>query len=599
MLSLQLAAQPGRVLVATDAERVEHLQSLRGRFASASMLGSASFEVGLEDLLVNIYTLASWPSDDGDVTWDRELLELVETNLADSAVAQERLSEQRVDTPFDATKLAGGWHAPLTPFQARDLGRLLALAHGANFSVPGAGKTRVALAAFQARRDSGEVERLLVVAPKAAHESWVDELSACYGASAPLLSPVGEAGSATIALTNYERLPGSYPGLIRWLQDHPALLVLDEAHRTKLGPRGAWGSACLALAPYAHRRLILSGTPAPNGPSDLENLMGFVWPGQGRRTVAQAVAGGDLRAASQRLRPLFVRTTKAELQLPAVTRNVRRVPLSPLHRELYDALTGQVKTQWQAEGADAAALGRVLIYLLMAATTPALLATGLSPHEPLPFRIPPVSPPPGSSLAAMMRDLPHYELSPKYQAAAAIVAENAAEGRKTLVWSTFVRNLTSLAHLLSAYQPAVVYGGTEDRAAELQRFRQDPGCSVLLSNPATLGEGVSLHQVCHDAVYVDRDFSAGRFMQSLDRIHRLGLPPEATTTITVLVADRTVDELVEQRLAVKLDFLGTILDDPGVLELADLQEEDTIGVAGMNEEDKAALADLLRDVSAT
>jgi hypothetical protein len=254
----------------------------------------------------------------------------------------------------------------------------------------------VALAAFQARRDAGEVERLLVVAPKAAHESWVDELTACYGASPPSLGPAGETTPATIALTNYERLPGSYLALIRWLQEHPSLLVLDEAHRTKLGPKGAWGSACLALAPYARRRLILSGTPAPNGPADLENLMGFVWPGQGRRTVAQAVASGDLRAASQRLRPLFVRTTKAELQLPEVTRIVQRVSLPPLHRELYEALTGQVKTQWEAEGADAAALGRVLVYLLMAATTPALLATGLSAHEPLPFRVPPLDPPAGS-----------------------------------------------------------------------------------------------------------------------------------------------------------------------------------------------------------
>ncbi len=52
----------------------------------------------------------------------------------------------------------------------------------------------------------------------------------------------------------------------------------------KRGPGGAWGSACLALAPYAKRRLILTGTPAPNGAKDLENLLAFVWPGSvGRR----------------------------------------------------------------------------------------------------------------------------------------------------------------------------------------------------------------------------------------------------------------------------------------------------------------------------
>ena len=115
---------------------------------------------------------------------------------------------------------------------------------------------------------------------------------------------------------------------------------------------------------------------------------------------------------------------------------------------------------------------------------------------------------------------------------------------------------------------------------------------VLLSNPATLGEGVSLHQVCNDAVYVDRDFAAGRFMQSLDRIHRLGLAPDTVTRITVLVANATIDELVEARLATKLKFMGGILDDPAVLALSDLDEEPTASV-GMDAADLAALVGYL------
>ena len=240
----------------------------------------------------------------------------------------------------------------------------------------------------------------------------------------------------------------------------------------------------------------------------------------------------------------------------------------------------------------------MLIYLLMAATTPALLATGLSAHEALPFRVPPLDPPAGSSLATLMRDLPHYELSPKYQVAATIVAKNAAEGRKTLVWSTFVRNLTSLAHLLSAYHPAIVYGDTEDRGAQLHKFRHDPECFVLLSNPATLGEGVSLHQTCHDAVYVDRDFS------------RAGSCRASTASTAWASPGNGYDDQCpgcreDGRRAGgaaaggKLDFLGTILDDPAVLELADLQEEDTLGAAGMEDDDLTALADLLRGVPAT
>jgi SNF2 family DNA or RNA helicase len=287
------------------------------------------------------------------------------------------------------------------------------------------------------------------------------------------------------------------------------------------------------------------------------------------------------------LRPLFVRTTKTELGLPEMDVHARPISLPPLHRELYNALLGHASSQWQSDSGDIATLGRVVLYLLMAATTPALLATGSSRYEPLPYRVPPLTPPPDSSLSELLRDLPHYELSPKYQAVLEIVNANAEQGRKTLVWSTFVRNLTSLDRLLSRFGPAVVHGGTPDRAHELQRFREDPTCMVLLSNPATLGEGVSLHHVCHDVVYVDRDFAAGRFLQSLDRIHRLGLAPGVVTTATILRADDTIDDLVNQRLAIKLQFLGSVLDDPAVLELADLDEEPSANI-GMSADDAAA-----------
>lgn len=111
---------------------------------------------------------------------------------------------------------------------------------------------------------------------------------------------------------------------------------------------------------------------------------------------------------------------------------------------------------------------------------------------------------------------------------------------------------------------------------------------VLISNPATLGEGISLHRVCHDAVYVDRDFMAGRFLQSLDRIHRLGLDPNVETRVTVLAVRDTIDEVVEVRLNQKLEFMGKILDDPTVQQLSDLQEEPSVA-AGLAPSDIEAL----------
>jgi hypothetical protein len=598
MLQLRFSTQAGRVELSCGPGSGRALQALRSRFTTGAILSGQAFDLDTDDFLVNLTELTRWPAEDTDFRWQPELLALVEGNAADAGALQELLAGGGGHSAPAPGHLGGGWQAPLTGFQRRDLGKLLAMAHGANFSVPGAGKTRVALAVFQARRDAGQVTRMLVVCPKSAFESWHFEAETCYvdpGLRVAVMDTAA-APACDILLVNYERLPDAKAALTRWLLTQPALLVLDEAHRTKLGPAGAWGSASLALGPYAARRLILTGTPAPNGGADLENLLAFVWPGQGRAAVARALGGGDLRTASVLLRPLYVRTTKSELDLPPMDIAVRRVELTPLHRDLYNALLGQMSGQWRGGEQDAEALGRILLYLLMAATTPALLATGSSRYEPLPYRVPPLQPPAGSSLSALLRDLPLYELSPKYQEVLAIVAANAEAGLKTLVWSTFVRNLTSLELLLARFRPAVVHGGTEDRPEQLRRFREDPSCLVLLSNPATLGEGISLHRDCHDAVYVDRDFSAGRYLQSLDRIHRLGLPPETKTRVTVLVADNTIDELVEQRLADKLRFMGGILDDPSVLELADLSEEPTES-AGMAAADLRALVGYL-DASA-
>ena len=47
---------------------------------------------------------------------------------------------------------------------------------------------------------------------------------------------------------------------------------------------------------------------------------------------------------------------------------------------------------------------------------------------------------------------------------------------------------------------------------------------VIITNPHTLAESVSLHKSCHDAVYVELNFNLSQYLQSRDRIHRLGIP---------------------------------------------------------------------------
>ncbi|MDH6489961.1 DEAD/DEAH box helicase [Streptomyces sp. SAI-127] len=579
-----------RVVLRTNDTYRQNLVQLVARFRTGGQLGPLSASVALDELLAELSALSGWP-DHAGVVWAPELLNLVSGVVKDARLVEDRLagvgaaSEVAADEVL--SRLGDTWGADLNTFQRRDIAKLLSLGHGANFSVPGAGKTRVALALYAAQRIQRHVSRLLVVCPKSAYESWRYETAVCF--NYPLRTHVLDGSLdqwAEVLIVNYERLDRSLPRLANWLKSAPSMIVLDEAHRMKLGARGTYGAACMALGPLAERRLILTGTPAPNGSKDLENLLGFVWPGHGQRTVTRAVAGGDLAYASTVLRPLFTRTTKQELGLPPMTLRMRYVDMPALHAEIYSSLVGGMSTGTARD--DLSALGKTALRLLMAATSPALLLEGATKHEPLAYQLPPLQIPVGSSLYSLMQNLPDYELSPKYKEALAIVAENAAQGRKTLVWTTFVRSLTTLAQMLEKYSPAVVYGGTPDRDEQLRRFREDPSCMVLISNPATLGEGISLHHVCHDAVYVDRDFMAGRYLQSLDRIHRLGLAPDTATRVTVIAARGTIDEVVEVRMDQKLEFMGKILDDPTVQQLADLEEEPSVA-AGLAPGDVEAL----------
>src|SRR6202012_2662119 len=72
-----------------------------------------------------------------------------------------------------------GFRRTLKSFQLENLAAIRRLPHGADFSVPGAGKTTVALANFALGRASGAIQRMLVVGPLAAFASWKEDSREC------------------------------------------------------------------------------------------------------------------------------------------------------------------------------------------------------------------------------------------------------------------------------------------------------------------------------------------------------------------------------------------------------------------------------------
>ncbi len=465
----------------------------------------------------------------------------------------------------------------LTDFQIRDLTALERMPNGANFSVPGAGKTATTLVLWWLLRSRGTINKLLVICPRSAFEAWSKEPGHVFTqsvTSAQFGSEMVDPG-VELLYVNYEQLesPARVERLEKWISWNNAMLVFDEAHRVKAGARSVRWRSCRTLSAASRRVDLLTGTPLPHSHEDLRNLFRLSWPSLSFQDLS------DSTLRKMRRGGVYVRTTKRELGLPPMTISEVRIPMSVVQREVYSALRRNFASVFQIKYHQEGffqSRGRAVMSLLAASTNPGLLMKSDDDLAYLGLVWPPREILPGSELMRLLESYARYEMPPKYQWVTRYVADAHAAGRKTLVWSSFVGNLESLGVALGKFRPAVIHGALnpDEREAELIRFRNDPTCAVLLTNPQTLGEGINLHEVCHEAIYVDRTFNAAHYLQSIDRIHRLGLKADQDTRVYVLVSENSIDESANRRLATKIERLGRQLEDEGLVQLSLPSDED-------------------------
>lgn len=479
-----------------------------------------------------------------------------------------------------------GFIRKLTPEQQRDVKKLLALRHGANFSVPGAGKTSTIIAVHTILKNLGVVDTLLVVSPINAFISWEDELREIFGDYKKIVKRLSiydlqnahliEENNPDVILVNYEKTRRDIDHLFSLFQRKNIHLVLDEAHRIKGGRKNLSFSQLCQLADLSVRRDILTGTPMPQSFGDLNPQMELLW----NEDILSEINKGDdeerIDEINNHLKGLFVRTTKKELGLPSPIIRYKYVEMGAIQRELYNLLKSEASRNLSNIDKNSARyfrhLGGNVVRLLQAATNPMLLGTEDEFYdETIPI-------PPDSEMWNILNEFSKYEKPAKVSylrnRVKSILAEN--EDNKIVIWSYFVRNILLLERIFSDYDPVTIYGGIptgddEDenkREARIRKFHNDRLCRVLIANPQAGGEGISLHKVCHYAIYLDRTFNAAHYLQSMDRIHRLGLDKNIKTRIEILISKNTIDEVIIKRLNVKTENMARVLNDRSLLTLA-------------------------------
>jgi SNF2 family DNA or RNA helicase len=170
----------------------------------------------------------------------------------------------------------------------------------------------------------------------------------------------------------------------------------------------------------------------------------------------------------------------------------------------------------------------------------------------------------------LIHDYHKYETPVKVDFALKLARELVGKKQKVLIWTAFVHNIRTLEHGLRDLRPRVIYGDVpkdENEDLEFNRermindFRTSSEYPVLIANPGACAESVSLHRVCTHAIYLDRTFNAAQYMQSLDRIHRVGMKASDRVQYYLLQSRDTIDEVIDERLIEKEARMKRLLDE--------------------------------------
>lgn len=473
---------------------------------------------------------------------------------------------------------------PLKPEQEKASFFMTIMKRAANFSVPGAGKTAMMYGTFAYLSSPrvNEVDKLLVVSPLNAFAAWRTEFEAVFGPKRKLHylnmrdkkynNNVGAIKhdwvQADVITINYESLQSKL-NIINDLLDSKTMLVFDEVHRVK-GVGGQRAKAALSLSQTPHYRYVLTGTPIPNGFRDIYNFLHLMYPDEYSSFFAwdlTTLNNIDPEDVNKKLSPFFWRTNKKDLHVPK--------PDPDIIKEVEPSKNQQMLSQaiYETENGTLA----TFIRLLQASTNPELLATNINYKElglvdadsgVWDKQASTVEKENASSGDAYKKyDLAKVE-SPKFEMGIDLIDKLVSQGKKVLVWGMFVGTMQKITDTLNdmGIKTTLVYGATpkQDREGMINNFRTGDA-QVLVSNPNTLGESISLHQTVHDAVYFEYNFNLTFMLQSRDRINRLGLPANQYTRYYYLMTkgdvahmgfiDNTVYKKLKDKEKVMIDAI--------------------------------------------
>lgn len=499
----------------------------------------------------------------------------------------------------------------LRPLQMWGAFHFCMMTKAANFSVPGTGKTSIVYGAygFLSSTDKGEVNKLVVVGPKNSFLAWKDEFGANFGNKRELkyydihesasnkkdriYDLRYQSGDKELILINYESM-GSLETVLHEIIDERTLLVFDEVHNVK-AIDGERAKVALRISQNAKYKVVLTGTPIPNGYVDIYNMFNILYHDEyndhfGYDTKDLKDPNEEMvQEINDKIFPFYCRATKTDLSIPLPEPDViLRAEMTPQEFDLFKLIYTKLSNN----------ILELYIRLIQASTNPELLYDAIDSHE-LGDLFPeidigqekPFSGPSEGLFEDMRGLISQIGTTSKFNKGIELISQLLDEGKPVLVWSLFVKNIRKIEKALSSsgYRVRIIDGSIplEEREVIIGQFKQNL-IDVIVTNPNTMAESVSLHTVCHDAVYFEYNFNLTHMLQSRDRINRLGLPDNQYTRYYYLMLEshhvryNSIDQRIYDRLKEK-EILMLDAIEGNTLRRVDFDDTDDI-MSILNEE---------------
>lgn len=462
----------------------------------------------------------------------------------------------------------------------------------ANFSVPGAGKTSIVYGAYAYlnSKDINVIDKIVMIGPKNSFSAWKEEFEKNFGNKKQLkvldlqdekynnankknYALQNSSGNKNLILVNYETLKSVEKSLMDILNTR-VLLVFDEEHKIK-GINGIRANVALKLAKQVKYKIILTGTPIPNGYQDIYNCLKILYPDEYdymfnfKLNMLKNPSIKEIEQINKKIYPFYCRITKKDLNIPGPNEDVIiKRNMNEIEKRIFKYLYSEYRDNILA----------LYIRLMQASCNPKLLLRKINYNdyknviidEEIIDETNTIDMKEDKKYQSMnkeeitrcdiIKDIQMLDVSSKFKAGIDEIQKLVGENKQVLVWGIFIDTLLKIKLELDKLNISsnIIYGdiSNTDRQKTIEDFKQK-NIQVLIANPNTLAESVSLHMICHDAIYFEYSFNLTHMLQSKDRINRLGLDEKQYTQYYYLMLENdndrynAIDEKIYLRLKEK------------------------------------------------